>query len=641
MKSRIAGIGIVLSTVFGLCAASCASRSGDSYEASAVRAEKLSPASCPGRRWIGVVDPDAACPTADGFVVGRLIEAPDAPPALRRYCAYEWTGDPGATISLPHKPGATAEEWLDKDCAVVAPLSPASDVENITDDVLAAAHAKQIESSPAPAPGMTPVDVAVVDSWPGLATLGRSRHGVGVAGIIETIACSNMVFPGACPVTASPWLALDRYGSDVRDRIGGGTYGYQSVIAQAIYRAVSAKTNGKKIVNLSIGWDERYNASTMAPGRLSFAVAAVRDVLDEVACSSDTLVIAAAGNATGGRSPASGPMLPAAWESVSATCGGRSLVYAAGGVDGRDKPLPNVRPGARSTLSAPSFIVPSTKVVGAAIERNRFTGSSVSAAVVSATAALVWQVDPTLTPKQVVEKLATSGEDLGVKADFCRHAPCGNIKRISVCRALASAGLGVDCSTVAIGKESGVNPKYTTAMLTQIRNVPPLPHATASSTSLSLLPVRGCKTPIFSSALASTPRHACPSEALPNDVLSPAADPQPGSDPCPACTLSLNLSHISLILPVDDLLPATSQIAPQMLSLSFAGAVENYDIANATDSVTGQRLGDGVIAGAIYEVELPLPSTSLYVTSPSTFDGVTLDWTAPNTYKSSYPVIAE
>ena len=84
--------------------------------------------------------------------------------------------------------------------------------------------------------------------------------------------------------------------------------------------------------------------------------------------------------------------------------------------------------------------------------------------------------------------------------------------------------------------------------------------------------------------------HPCPSEHLPNETLVPAVTPQPGTDPCPACSYR-------------------------------AGIVERYDLQSAVDT-SDVPLAAGLEPGGVYEVAMPLPG----VEYGKGFDYATIEW---------------
>jgi hypothetical protein len=124
------------------------------------------------------------------------------------------------------------------------------------------------------------------------------------------------------------------------------------------------------------------------------------------------------------------------------------LVYAVGGVTGEGAPLGNARPASMPRLLAPGE---NAALLNRADDRDTAgaqgtlptTGSSVSAAVVSGLAALVWGVRPELGADEVMALVYANGLETGRPAElFRRLAPDGSkyAQRVaSYCRTLVAA----------------------------------------------------------------------------------------------------------------------------------------------------------------------------------------------------------
>ncbi len=640
---RMGFLGASLVLALGGCAASSSPAREDPPVAT-TSAATIPAGVCTDLRWVGA-RPGSTCPTPGaGWLAESLF--PAAAP-LPQFCVYEWTGDGAPGLSgLPKKSPGDDVPWLDRDCFVVAGQSTASSIEGIVRPSLTASHRRQVEMPLARVrSGNAPVTIAILDTWPSASQVGRSSHGFGMAGIAEGIAC-DALSGGTCPIRAVPFLALDRYGLDARkDELHGGDYGAQSQLARAIYQAVSAPGSDKRVLNLSVAWDGVYNTTAANVPSLPFL--AVRAALEYAACQ-DALVITAAGNAPGGPVPRTGPAYPAAFERappvVCRSGRRRNLVYSVGGVDGRDEPLVNTRPLGRPALAAPSFAVPGARTVGGTVTAvGPLSGSSVSAAVVSAIAALVWNARPSLTPPQVMEKIHGSGAELSGFADYCSPgASCGRIKRASVCRALASVRPGLSCTGVTIPAGAGTNPSYSLVDLARIGSQGSL--AAAFSGPLARLgPVAGCRPdiPIFSSApggLLGAPE-LCPSEVLTSDLIAPSLDPQPGPDPCPACMVLKMpsppgpevLVPLSITMPISD--EAHAGVSPRTLSLFDASGalIDRYDLGSAEDGA-GNTLRDGLTPGETYSVSLDVLTD---------FDSAAIEWAAEPFFTPSFPVVLE
>ncbi len=613
-------------------------------------------AAAPGIRWIGSYDPALDCPKKPNWADRRLIEDAAAPADLRKYCVYEWVGSGNPKPwTLPPKPTAGGpvswENWLDQDFVVSGPQAPpAATVANIVRPTLLAAHKKQIEMPAPVAIAGPPVQIAIVDTWASTANRGRSFHGFTMAAIAEQVACGALDLNGPCPIQAVPRLGLKRWGPNhAVDETSGGFYGMQSELAEGIYDAVAQAPNGPLVIELAVGWDSRFNASTAFPGQASQAVLAVRAALGYAACS-NAIVIAAAGNETGGPEPGEGPVMPAAWAQIPApACAepDRPLLWAVGGVNGRDKKLPNARPLGRPALAAPGFMVPATKLIGVEPVNTPFvTGTSPSATVVAAIAALVWHQDQSLTPKAVMDLVESSGVDLNEPADFCLNAPCGNIRRVSVCRALEAAGAAVDCSAVEIAAGEGTNPVFPQSVLAAVDAVP---GNTASGLALKkpTFPPNptDCSMPTMSlenPTVVLGPEQLCPSEVLPSDVLLPSIDPQPIQDPCPACFAVIALTRrdtVILEMTIDSSLPAGLVVTPLTFTFDQNNAeVGRTDIGSAVDLFTNVPLRSGMVAGQKYKVELRAD-----LEYGRQWNGATIEWTSAmtaDTFRPSHPLIS-
>jgi hypothetical protein len=190
----------------------------------------------------------------------------------------------------------------------------------------------------------------------------------------------------ACIAMVSSHLALPLENAETRNEKDGGRLGTQGDLAQAINRAVEAwlaePSQPHLVINLSVGWDRRIGGPDPdGPNAHGGPVRAVHAALERAACLG-ALVVAAAGNDSGGPQAKQGPLYPAAWETepmpTPEACkkigavrskGGssgadsksrtnfeanrRPLLFSAGGLLGNDRPLPTGRNGGRPRLAAP------------------------------------------------------------------------------------------------------------------------------------------------------------------------------------------------------------------------------------------------------------------------------------------------
>lgn len=588
---------------------------------------------CPGTRWIGQVGPNEMCPTPPDpgrFDVDFLFypgAANPVPGELGTYCLYTWNdaSTPNAAY-LPYHGILAPDEWLDPDCRAVVATANADLAAAALAPNLQSAFLRQIEEPDEPLPpGHHPVEVGVVDSWPQQAVLGRLDHGKGMASIIRRLACGDN--GGApCDVTPVPRLALDRIYSDASEPVIGGWYGYVGTLATAIFGAFEGRGQGKLVLNLSVGWDDRYGTST-APAR------AVRAALEHAACGG-ALIIAAAGNAGNGTAPGSGPLYPAAWEMAdNATCPGPNarFIHAVSGVTGSDATLPNARPGARARLAAPALAVPGIDDSIAPREvTGPFTGSSVAAAVASGVAAAVWTRDPGLTAHQVMERLRDTAVPTSEDADFCPSAleSCGKVGRISLGRAMEQTlGHPVDCHQHGAG--AGADTTWSASDISAVRALETSVFDARSLTQVFQPPQ--CSKPLFIPELAASyvGPSACPAEEWDNELVRGAVGPQPPIDPCPDCYFHLADWWLELVINAR----VNTTVYPLVLSLRN-GRLQGsrYDLGSATSN--GIPLREGLAPNGVYRVLLPPIREA--------FDGASIEWKmAPDLSETSTLVLGK
>lgn len=265
-------------------------------------------------------------------------------------------------------------------------------------------------------------------------------------------------------------------------------------------------------------------------------------------------MIAAAGNRRGGQ-PSAWPLLPAAWELrrpsyLPFALGGKRL-YAVGGVDSFGLPLPNYRRGGLPRRAACGDHA--VGEVGPESPTAMYTGSSVSAAVTSAIAAVVWHERPRLRPAQVMKLIGRSGDRLDLRAEFYGwrwlsgrlpfliEAP--RIRRLTLCRAVERARRqpGGKRSTCPAWER---RPADLSMLAGNATDVLPI------SQSGSLLPdPPSCRTPDPEppprTFLGETSTALCAMD-LPDVGSERWVFPQPEDNPCPGCTLIPPAQHAAL-----------------------------------------------------------------------------------------------
>jgi hypothetical protein len=417
----------------------------------------------PGR-WLALW-PHAPCPAplaVGDFITSSLFAegGPDVllPPELQGFCVYDRItgpvpGDPPPAFTSPPL-GLSRDRW------VIAPFGARVSVPDMGAELRAAVLERtgSTVSSGLANLARPPVRVAVVDGAvdrlgaAGRAGLGVADHGHSVGRIIRELSCPpDMPGPGCFSFIGNE-LAL-RYNASGTASDKGGEYGSLADLARAIDAAVDHWEGDPAhpphlIVNLSVGWDGQYGSD---PDDASVPpVVAVHRALRRATCAG-ALVVAAAGNHTAGSS--GGPLHPAAWQSTATgSCGGvllpgeptqpsfaaQPLVWAVGGVDAAGAPLYNHRAGARPPLVAYGYAASVRDDIGQGNFTDELTGTSASAAVVSGTAAVLWALEPALSPRQVIDRIYLSGAAVDATADFCEPGSCASrpVRRAMLCGAL-------------------------------------------------------------------------------------------------------------------------------------------------------------------------------------------------------------
>lgn len=571
---------------------------------------------CRGRVFVDFAGPGAPCAPAGASWTERPAFSGASsvlPPYLDGYCVYEWSGPslPTAAEMALLPTGAQA------DCDIVVGMSlpggtgKASTVSGLAfgDQELNYLEALDVPTS-APSPGTGTVTVAVVDSWApssgGYTPAGNNDHGRAVAGVIDALSCGTLGLSGPCPIMVEPYLAL-HLEQGLVDLAQGGHLGSQLRLAEQIVQAVSDHAltggGGHLIVNLSVAWhpDLDVNMPTSTPAAL------VRGAIEYATCEG-AMVVAATGNETRLHASDDGPLSPAAWASESVSCGGPPvpMLYSAGGVDGRDEPLPNARAHATPPLVAPAEHVVAEHTYGGKTHRTEpMTGSSFGAAAFSGVAALLWQLDPSLDAWDIYQLLHTSGVSLGAGADYAwAGAPTPDVARLSVCEAVnLAAGAGLACTPRPAG--AAASTALDPATMAAIHAVPSF--SFSASYTGTPVGVAGCADPVRVEASGPPSPHLCAAESLPTTIGGPNVSGQPGGHGCDLCVVEPDPSATVLHLAVNPAL--TADIYPQRLVLyDSAGAqLTAFDVGAAsgtTASGATARMRDGVSAGDYFRIEL-------------------------------------
>ncbi len=609
--------------------------------------------------------PQGDCPDAvDGWAAAPLFAFDDQgaqaamPEGLDGLCLYEWGGDgqPSQAQQRPMRQRLGDMTGVGPDCRVGAPLG----------DTLAAQIGPQMRAafqtainSPANIAGNPEkVRVAVVDTSPrngdsGRARSGQSSHGLSVGRIIRAKTCaSDGGARGACVGHIAHHLGLPRVEDSRPNYLQGGFFGLQSDPAVAIvaavrdWRAAQGEDEGQNnlVINLSLGWDGEFGGPldpALPPeDQLVGGVLATYKAIEYAACSG-ALIVAAAGNDTGGLPVPTGPMYPAAWEQMPAPDAGRCALYnlnppaggpgyqpllhSVGGVDGADAPLSNSREAGQPRAVAPGFQAGTMYLEpGSGLQPTKFiTGSSAAAATFSGAAALVWGYRPNLSANQVAEVVYASGVTLDdgsgpMTPDYCQGASCAAwpVTRVSLCGAVKAAcksGASTcpadvadfDCDATPAAY-SGANLQLTEAeilgAINAIKATDALDPSDGVSGVIDLRTTSRNPTPatvptnhgadarcggVEVTAQGAPQTNICADRQAHDSKASPWVAPQPGADPCPDCyALSYTLNGYTYV----------------DLTIDIDTAYDGYDLEDATFYANGNAIdlysyGLGTVSG--------------------------------------------
>lgn len=442
------------------------------------------PAECIGAPVVGILDnPSGSCILRElppGWIWRAMFEdgSPEVaaltsavPLEFQRYCMYEYVGQQELKNLEEYGPilqAIDANPDMDLD-SVAADCMGFKEQTSLSDSDLRKLLSESfllnigaIESSDLAAtlPYQSPVRVEVVDSVSQTAVdnnlTPHNVHGMFMSALIGNIACPNGEH--ACLDGIHHLLAMPRQDYVLPDWTVGEDYASKVDLAIQIYAAVqqwredkhnhAPNATDRLVLNISLGY-QRVNQGVDDFDR--GPQASLKTALDFAACHG-ALVFAASGNVRDENCPENdaGPLAPASFEMIpaptEAECHAlgfdpdwaqdypvfgndpRPLVYAIGGVDAYDEPLANSRPASQPTLVA----------LGANAVGNddsmALTGTSISTAVASATAQLLWMYTPRLRPDEVYFAMYKSAWELNTPADFGLTG--AGSRRLSVCAAL-------------------------------------------------------------------------------------------------------------------------------------------------------------------------------------------------------------
>lgn len=527
---------------------------------------------CEGDRYVGLAPNPSACvsPPNSHWQAARLFPS-DAPAELAHYCAFTWSDpSPPKLDDLPSTWGTNNNPTLD--CAVVAPHSTELSEENqVALETAFRTQVDEVPVLPSPSPPLLvapPTKVVVVDAsqatgFPYPAS-GLIAHGKMVGTIVRQLACPTGSPICAAAVANTLALPLVRDGDTFRREPTGGRFGSWGDLAVAIHSALSvsaAAPGNNTVINLSVAWDPAWGGAYLAGNWQSLEppLRAVHSAISLAVCRG-ALIIASSGNASGGPDESTGAGYPAAWEAkpapVPARCAAlgapalplanttyQRMVYAVGGVDGRDLDLPNARPGSRPPIVAPSDHVTISDGVGQITDV--YTGSSVGAAVTSAAASIVWRYRPTTRSHDVMARVragsaALLGHPVQIARDLCAGAACPvTAGRTSICGAVLQACAGGVCPAFSCT----ISPAFRDERPDLTNSLVP-PEWSAAGLAHQSPAVAPCEGTYYSSTIISPQQ--CPADALANHNAKPFSTPQPGGIACPTCPLEVTHAILNL-----------------------------------------------------------------------------------------------
>jgi hypothetical protein len=521
---------------------------------------------CTGHRQVAITN-TGDCPAKAGWNKFQLFGA-TAGDEYEKYCVYDWNGSGNLATRVTTIQADPAFDEIASECVsvrmqgqLVTTLNP--ELRELTKDRIDTVTDAQI-GLPGTKNSRGPTLVTVFDTIPAVRpTNPTSSHGIQVADFIKDIArgCNNIA---TCNVGITTSLGLPRTGPDRQDidLTHGGFAAMPSDLAIAINNTITTWGNLPEprpniILNLSIGWLRAFGGEVdLMAGDLAAdtppGIKAMRLAIERARCHG-VLIIAAAGNSK--NDCETDPVMPGEWErlpapdatrctdvlevQVPADLGGSDyhpLVYSVGGIDFHDQPITVTRPGGRPRLAAFA-----ENVVGPDLTYGAASGTSMAAAAVTGTAALVWSFKPNWGPDDVMDEIYESGTELAlgtnpIDADYGAEDAIHPIHKVTACKAIESACAGFLNCPPTVNVDCVDTPKSLTeleaAVDALVGDVPPVELAVESIGECPYY----CSTELDAYAVDG---EGCP--ALEADQqLNFIAGPQPDDLACATCTWETN-----------------------------------------------------------------------------------------------------
>lgn len=270
-------------------------------------------------------------------------------------------------------------------------------------------------------------------------------HGRALADIVCDLVCDG----DECPVAVTRQLAIQRAqeGYDGNPGEDGGFYGSTADLARGIRDAVDGAAGGRTVLNLSVGWNPAWGEDTTG-------AELVQAMIDWALCDEQhynhVLAFAAAGNRSTGPNFQGEPVYPAAWTvaggGICQNQKGGPLLVAVGGVQGDGGPELHPPLSISRANAEPPLVAIGEGGTGG--ERLPIHGTSVATAVASATAALIWAAEPTLSAAEVLDVLHDTGLDVERTSAFAGATAARDVRMVQLCPALQSQCAKLDCTSV-------------------------------------------------------------------------------------------------------------------------------------------------------------------------------------------------
>lgn len=615
---------------------------------------------CANWRWIGIKkDPAALCPKVTGWSERPLFGRKDPGPRcldpkgqvryrkviedLNRFCVYEIADPRSDWGKLPSPSLSKGLVRADRDCAALSPS--ALDLEAMTWRPLFN-HFMAQAGRMAPPPGATEkpgVRLAFLDTEPtghGVPSDDkprRSRHGYTLAHIARHLVCTDLK-NCAAQITTQLALPMVRFDPDnpartETDETRGGFMGTWVDLVDAIDREIYEwRLNDPErhlILNLSLGWDGTLfkNLSEEQIAGMSAGAQAVYSALQNASVQG-ALVLAAAGNQNYGPEATTGPLLPAGWERGLPELEGywgspeEPVVYAVGGVQSDGFPLVNSRRG-----GLPRRVAYADHAVVAGFNPKRatamYTGSSVSTAVASSIAAVIWSARPELSAREVMAILDRSGEvfdgsegNLRLPADFWFSARSASrseppwVHRLSLCAAVREAECAATDSACRDRFDCSWNPERPL-----LSHLLPEDSERIDTLELSSVPSPCRSARMFYMGRSPRPPY-CPSEQFSGINSQPWLFPQPQDNPCPNCVGIPPPTELRAALEVGDVsgAPSTSYRFLGVVPATWADCLVGATLDVERPGTGGRQRVSVTFPDAVcpdhgfdYTIDFPLP----------------------------------